>query len=226
MPSRPGSARGGRRAESAQHSVVAALDMLDAVLLHAGRRHLPRGALARRRAAGAAGGCRARGSTCACSTAEPASAPCAGAGGSPAAQPFRVPDRLMSLPPAISIFADATRSPARSPRMSPTRCAANPRACSACRPDARRCGFTTSCVARRRTGDVDFSQVTTFNLDEFVGIAAGASRQLPHVHAAPPLRSREPRSGAGHISSTARRPIRTRSARRYEAAIDAPAAST
>ena len=67
----------------------------------------------------------------------------------------------------------------------------------------------------------DFSQVTTFNLDEFLGVAPVAPRKLPQLHGDAPVPAREYPGGAASISSTAPLPIRTPSARRYEQAIAA-----
>ena len=81
-------------------------------------------------------------------------------------------------------------------------------------------GCTTSWAGCTRSGEADFSQATTFNLDEFLGIPARPSGQLPRVHAGAPVRAREPRPERIHFLNGAA-PDPTRKCARYERAIAA-----
>ena len=72
---------------------------------------------------------------------------------------------------------------------------------------------------RAARAGADFSQVTTFNLDEFLGHAAVASRQLPQLHGAAPVPARRTSRRSSAISSTARAPIPDAECARYEQAI-------
>ena len=51
-------------------------------------------------------------------------------------------------------------------------------------------------VRLHRAGRADFSRATTFNLDEFLGLDAARSAQLPRLHAAASVRPRQPGAAA------------------------------
>ena len=74
-------------------------------------------------------------------------------------------------------------------------------------------------VRLHRAGRADFSRATTFNLDEFLGLRAARSAQLPRVHAAASVRSRQPAAAADPLPERRARATSTRECRRYERAI-------
>ena len=43
-------------------------------------------------------------------------------------------------------------------------------------------GMYRALVAAHQAGRVSFEHVVTFNMDEYVGIPPGSSRELPHLH--------------------------------------------
>ena len=59
-------------------------------------------------------------------------------------------------------------------------------------------------VALTAARGLDWSTATTFNLDEFVGIAPGRSRLLPPVHGGAPLQPHQPRPRPDQLSRSAR----------------------
>ncbi len=75
--------------------------------------------------------------------------------------------------------------------------------------------FYRELTGAHRRGRIDFSGVTTFNLDEFIGIAAVRRPQLSRVHAAAPVRPRQYRARRIHFldgwrrSSSGVPPLRT-----------------
>ncbi len=159
-----------------------------AIPVRARRRHLPRGALAARRARAPAAGGRARKHHGRCSTGSRPPAPCALALQEAARRRARpgLQTRLMSRDRqshdshVLSRTSGRCRARARAARRRRhSRQAAI--SSSGCRPDARPSASITSWCAARSAGLSTSRGVTTFNLDEFLGIPPSHPGQLPHV---------------------------------------------